>query len=95
MYKDRSSCARLNRSVLIRVPESFLRDKKVQRVELRCLDSSFKPYLAFSTRLKAGLEGIKKKIGLPEPLDEDLYEFEDSKLAEFYKDFANVSCSSY
>lgn len=76
--------ARRNRSALIRVPEYFPGNEMATRVELRCPDSSCNPYLAFTAMLKAGLEGIKKKIEPPTPVEEDVYEFDDRKLAEFY-----------
>jgi len=76
--------ARRNRSALIRVPEYFPGKEKATRIELRCPDSSCNPYLAFTAMLKAGLEGIKKKIEPPTPVEEDVYEFDDRKLSEFY-----------
>ncbi|WXG41050.1 MAG: glutamine synthetase family protein [Candidatus Freyarchaeum deiterrae] len=77
---------RRNRSALIRVPEYFLGREKSLRVELRCPDSSCNPYLAFAVMLKAGLEGMKNKIEPPDPVDEDVYEFDEAKLKEFYID---------
>ncbi|MEX2723860.1 MAG: type I glutamate--ammonia ligase [Candidatus Freyarchaeota archaeon] len=77
---------RRNRSALIRVPEYFIGREKSIRAELRCPDSSANPYLAFSVMLKAGIEGIKNKIEPPNPVDEDVYEFDDAKLKEFYID---------
>ena len=55
---------RRNRSALIRVPEYFIGNEKDMRTELRCPDPSCNPYLAFAVMLKAGLNGIKKKIKL-------------------------------
>ncbi|MFQ6075009.1 MAG: type I glutamate--ammonia ligase [Candidatus Bathyarchaeia archaeon] len=75
---------RRNRSALIRVPEYFPGSEQAIRAELRCPDPSCNPYLAFAVMLKAGLEGIKRKIEPPEPVEEDVYEFDDRKLAEFY-----------
>lgn len=73
-----------NRSALIRIPRySKGRDKAV-RAELRCPDPSCNPYLAFALMLEAGLEGIKNKEMPPEPVEEDTYEFDDTKLAERY-----------
>nr|MDO8079721.1 glutamine synthetase family protein [Candidatus Freyarchaeota archaeon] len=78
--------ARRNRSALIRIPQYFIGREKSTRAELRCPDSSTNPYLAFSVMLKAGLEGIKNEIEPPNPVDEDVYEFDDAKLKEFYID---------
>jgi glutamine synthetase len=75
---------RKNRSALIRVPEYFPGMEKAVRAELRCPDPSCNPYLAFAVMLKAGLDGIKNKIKPPDPVEEDVYHFDDRKLAEFY-----------
>jgi glutamine synthetase len=75
---------RRNRSALIRVPEYFPGMEKAVRAELRCPDPSCNPYLAFAVMLKAGLDGIKNKIEPPDPVEEDVYHFDDEKLAEFY-----------
>ena len=75
---------RRNRSALIRVPEYFPGMQRATRAELRCPDPSCNPYLAFAIMLKAGLEGIKNKVQPPDPIEEDVYDFDDRKLAEFY-----------
>jgi len=75
---------RRNRSALIRVPEYFPGMEKATRAELRCPDPSCNPYLAFAVMLKAGLNGIKKKIKPPNPVEEDVYDFDDKELAKFY-----------
>jgi glutamine synthetase len=75
---------RRNRSALIRVPENFPGNEKAMRAELRCPDPSCNPYLAFASMLKAGLTGIKNKIDPPEPVEEDVYEFDDRQLEKFY-----------
>jgi glutamine synthetase len=75
---------RRNRSALIRIPECFPGMGQAVRAELRCPDPSCNPYLAFAVMLKAGLNGIKNKIEPPDPVDEDVYHFDDRKLAKFY-----------
>ncbi len=75
---------RRNRSALIRVPEYFPGMERATRAELRCPDPSCNPYLAFAIMLKAGLDGIRNKVQPPEPVEEDVYDFDDQKLAEFY-----------
>jgi glutamine synthetase len=75
---------RRNRSALIRVPEYFPGRESATRFELRCPDPSCNPYLAFAVMLKAGLDGVRRKIEPPQPVEEDVYEFDDKKLAEFY-----------
>jgi glutamine synthetase len=76
--------ARRNRSALVRVPEYFPGNEKATRYELRCPDSSCNPYLAFTVMLRAGMEGVRNKVEPPEPVEEDVYEFDDKKLAKFY-----------
>lgn len=73
------SWARINRSALIRVPQVNPGQLRQTRIELRCPDPSCNPYLAFAVMLKAGLDGIKKKIAPPLPSEEDLYHLEDER----------------
>lgn len=75
---------RRNRTAMIRVPEYFPGKEKATRIELRCPDPSCNPYLAFAVMLKAGLDGIKNKIEPLDPVEEDVYGFDDRKLAKFY-----------
>ncbi|MFC1768840.1 type I glutamate--ammonia ligase [Nanoarchaeota archaeon] len=74
--------ARINRSALIRIPRYSPGREQSTRVELRCPDPSSNPYLAFAVMLKAGLDGIKNKKALTDPIEEDVYEFDESKLKE-------------
>lgn len=67
------SWARKNRSTLIRVPEYFPGMENAMRVEFRCPDPSCNPYLAFACMCNAGLDGIKKKIMPPEPVEADIF----------------------
>lgn len=73
-----------NRSALIRVPRYSEGREKSTRLELRCSDPSCNPYLAFAVMLAAGLEGIEDEIEPPNPVEEDVYDFDDRKLAKFY-----------
>lgn len=68
--------AGMNRSALIRVPRWFEGKNKAARIELRCPDPSANPYLAFAVMLKSGLEGIKKGLSTPEPVEENVYDFD-------------------
>lgn len=72
---------RINRSALIRVPK-VTKSKAASgaRLELRCPDPSSNPYLAFAVMLAAGLDGIKKQLKPPKPIEENVYQFDDSKL---------------
>ena len=80
------SCwARINRSALIRVPQvSKGNEDKATRLEIRCPDPSSNPYLTFAVLLKSGIEGIKKNMKAPMPVEENLFEFNDEKLAKYY-----------
>ena len=70
------SWAQKNRTALIRVPFYKPGNESAARAELRCPDPACNPYLAFSVMLTAGLEGIKKKYKLPEPVEPNIYNME-------------------
>lgn len=61
-----------NRSASIRIP--YNQGEKAKRLEFRFPDSSSNPYLAFSSLLMAGLDGIIHKLPAGEPMDIDLFE---------------------
>lgn len=61
-----------NRSASIRIP--YNQGEKAKRLEFRFPDSSSNPYLAFSSLLMAGLNGIINKMPAGEPMDIDLFE---------------------
>ncbi|MEN3013884.1 MAG: glutamine synthetase family protein [Endomicrobiia bacterium] len=69
--------ANKNRSALIRVPEYKPGKEKATRIEVRFPDPACNPYLAFAVMLRAGLEGIKNKYPLQEPLEVSAYEMEE------------------
>jgi glutamine synthetase len=73
------SWARINRSALIRVPRASVPESA--RVELRCADPSCNPYLAFAVMLAAGLDGIRRKLPVPEATEENLYLVDTQKRA--------------
>ncbi len=60
-----------NRSPLIRIPT---KRGSGTRVELRNPDPACNPYLALAVSLRAGLEGIRKKITPPRPTNRNIYE---------------------
>ena len=72
-----------NRSAYIRVPEYQPGKERATRIELRSPDPSCNLYLAFATMLTAGLEGMKKKYPLPEPVEENIYEMSNSRQKKF------------
>lgn len=65
-----------NRSACVRIPV-YHKSPKSKRIEFRCPDGSCNPYLAFSAMLMAGLDGIKRTIEPPKPIDLDLYDLPD------------------
>jgi len=70
------SWARRNRSTLVRVPMYKPGKETSTRIEFRCPDPACNPYLAFSVMLAAGLEGIKNKYQLPQPIEENIFEMD-------------------
>jgi glutamine synthetase len=67
---------------LIRVPSYRPGREKSVRIEYRAPDPAANPYLLFSVLLAAGLDGIEKKMPLPEPLEDDVFTMSDSELSE-------------
>jgi glutamine synthetase len=64
---------RVNREALIRVPRPGIDRQLSARIELRCPDPSSNPYLALAVMLRAGLDGIQRKLPLPPAIDESLF----------------------
>ena len=73
--------AQINRSALIRIPRYSHGREQSTRAELRCPDPACNPYLAFAVMLKAGLDGIKGNLTPPQPVEEDVYHFDEEKLS--------------
>ena len=73
-----------NRSALIRLPRinPKLADKAT-RIELRCPDPSCNPYLAFAAMLASGLDGIKNKLKSPNPVNENIFEFNEVQAKKY------------
>ncbi|MDG5759783.1 type I glutamate--ammonia ligase [Natronococcus sp. A-GB1] len=70
-----------NRSALIRKPAA--RVPAASRVELRSPDPSCNPYLAIATMIHAGLDGIENDLDCPDPVRENIYEFDEQKREEY------------
>jgi glutamine synthetase len=64
------SWAKYNRSVLLRIPPG---KGMSSRVEYRPTDGSCNFYVAYAGILAAGLDGIRRKIDPPDPVEEDVY----------------------
>ncbi|MDO4574662.1 MAG: type I glutamate--ammonia ligase [Planctomycetia bacterium] len=65
-----------NRSPLIRVPAAR---GSGTRIELRCPDPSCNPYLALAVILRAGLNGIKKGLTPPAPVNQNIFHMTDEQ----------------
>jgi glutamine synthetase len=65
-----TSWAKYNRSVLVRVPPG---KGLTTRLEYRPTDGSCNLYVAYAGILSAGLDGVRRKIEPPEPVEEDIY----------------------
>lgn len=74
--------AQTNRSALIRVPRYSQGKDKATRIEIRNPDPSSNPYLAFAVLLKAGLDGIKDKMEVPPPVEDNVFEFSFTELED-------------
>ncbi|EUJ42184.1 type I glutamate--ammonia ligase [Brochothrix campestris] len=68
-----------NRSPLVRIPSSR---GLSTRVELRSVDPSANPYLSMAVVLRAGLDGIKRQLEVPAPVDRNIYSMTAEELAE-------------
>ena len=71
----------VNRSALIRKPDS--RVPAASRIELRSPDPTANPYLALAVMLQAGLDGIERDLEAPDPVRENIYEFDEAKREEY------------
>jgi glutamine synthetase len=71
----------VNRSALVRKPAA--RVPAASRVELRSPDPSCNPYLAFAAMLQAGLDGIERDLEAPDPVRENIYEFDEDMREEY------------
>ena len=59
-----------NRSQLVRIPAA---KGEYKRIELRSPDPTANPYIAFALLIYAGLEGIEKKLSVPEAVNDNLF----------------------
>ncbi|MDY7082892.1 MAG: glutamine synthetase, partial [Halobacteria archaeon] len=71
----------VNRSALIRKPAA--RVPAASRIEARFPDPSCNPYLAFAVLLQAGLDGIERGLEAPDPVRENIYDFDEEKREEY------------
>jgi len=71
----------VNRSALIRKPAA--RVPAASRIEFRSPDPSCNPYLALAVMLQAGLDGIERELEAPDPIRENIYEFDEQMREEY------------
>jgi len=69
-----------NRSVSVRIPSHYKRKPKNKRIEYRPPDPSSNIYLVETAVLLAGLDGIKKKIHPPDPVDVNTYKLSEREI---------------
>jgi len=73
-----------NRSAIIRIPGHFRGEQfsYLKRIEFRAPDPSCNPYIAFSAIVSAGIDGIRKKISIGDPIDEDIFKMSSKRRTE-------------
>ena len=69
-----------NRSQLVRIPAAV---GEYRRAELRSPDPCANPYLAFSLMIYAALDGIERRLPLPEPANMNLFRTDPEILSKF------------
>lgn len=61
-----------NREAAIRVPSTYWgHEAESTNIELKCMDNTANPYLALGAVIACGLDGIKRKLELPSPVQGD------------------------
>ena len=70
-----------NRSALIRKPAA--RIPAASRIEARFPDPSCNPYLALAALINAGIDGIERDLDAPDPVRENIYDFDEEKRQEY------------
>jgi glutamine synthetase len=70
-----------NRSAIIRIPAHFKGQEfaNMKRIEFRAPDPSCNPYLAFSAIVAAGLDGIRNKKSIGDPVNEDIFKMTSNR----------------
>ena len=71
----------VNRSALVRKPAA--RVPAASRIEFRAPDPSCNPYLALAVMIHAGLDGIENDLECPDPVRENIYDFDEDKREEY------------
>ena len=71
-----------NRSQLVRIPAA---KGEYRRIELRSPDPMANPYLAYALLIHAGLDGIRRNLSAPQPVNENLYTAAESLTSQLEK----------
>ena len=74
---------KMNRTVSVRIPAHHKKRPENKRIEYRPPDPTSNIYLVESALLLAGLDGIKKKIQPPDPVDLNTYKLSDRQLKKY------------
>ncbi len=59
------------------------REPEATRIEARFPDPSCNPYLGFASLINAGMDGVKRGLEAPDPIRENIYEFNEQKVEEY------------
>ena len=72
-----------NREAAVRVPSVYWgQEENSTNIEIKCVDSSCNPYLALAAVIAAGLDGIKRNLKAPPPVDVDPSSFNTDEMAK-------------
>lgn len=72
-----------NREAAVRVPSlEWDHELETTNIEIKCVDSSANPYLALAVIIAAGMDGVKRKITPPEPVQSDPSTLSSTEAAE-------------
>ena len=74
---------KMNRTVSVRIPAHNKKRPENKRIEYRPPDPTSNVYLAESALLLAGLDGIRKKIQPPDPVDLNTYKLSDAQMRKY------------
>lgn len=72
-----------NREAAVRVPSLYWEHElESANIEIKCVDSSANPYLALAVLIAAGMDGVKRKMTPPEPVQADPSTITSTEAAE-------------
>lgn len=72
-----------NREAAVRVPSLYWEHElESANIEVKCVDSTANPYLALAVLVAAGMDGVKRKMTPPEPVQADPSTISSTEAAE-------------